>query len=984
MQKTSASLRALFLGGVAFGAMTLAIGTAAAQTPTQPPVDTLADCDPVAPGIQTQCEDDADDRVIVTGSRIARDSFSSTAPIQVLTSEAAVLEGLVDTAELIQGSTMATGSVQFNNTWGGYLVDGGPGINSVSLRGLGAQRSLVLLNGLRPGPAGVGGTVGAFDLNVIPDSIIQRVEILKDGASSIYGSDAVAGVVNIITRSSIDGPEITAQINRPEDSGGESYQLNAAWGAEFDFGNLMLAAEYEKREPLLNKERKLLSCAQDYIFDATTGARIDRADHSIYANTSLAGCRTVQNNLVVNLANPAQIWIPSPDGVQQGPIPGYRLRSNRNYLQTPNPYFEDSFNSDLYLNSNAIAAVDRLSLYGKADISLGAVQWTTEGLFTRREYDDKNWRQFFPNIGGSAWYNDNPNGWESPFGAGSINQIVAMFPSNSEVNIDYYFVTTGLTGDFGGMPFLSNFNWDLKASYSSSEGDYSSNEILTATSGDAFLLTPDGLYSAPQYNPFDPDFLSGRPSAAVLDLLTEVSSGTTTYEQTVISGSISGDLFELPAGPLGVAVGAEWRNFTLDDTPGQGSQDGIYWGSSSADPTRGEDTVQEIFAEVNVPVLKGLPFIEELTVDGSARAFDYDSYGSDSVWKAGINWQVIPSVRIRGTKGTSYRAPGLYELFLNNQTGFLAQSQIDPCIRWEDSQNVNLQANCAAAGIPGDYPGNGSSATIVRGGGAGYLEAETSEAATLGLIWTPDFLDLSVAVEYFDIVIEDEVTTLGAGTIMGGCYGAPNYPNGFCDLFTRNPGNAAVDPFMVTEVIDTFVNANQQATHGVDISIRYEHEFDFGDLAIDLTATHTMEDVILLFDPNIASGFDNSDYNGTIGDPEWVGNAQISLDVGDITYSWFVDYIGATDDRVFYDDTFTYNGRPGRAIYDVDAWLSHDVSVRWQGDKLTITGGIANVFDAQPPVISTGGSGRLGGTTQYGTQYDLRGRTMFIRASYDF
>lgn len=982
MSNTSASLRRLFRGGAAFGALTLAMGSAwAQQTPAAPQTPP-----PAGQVDQTQPPEAAQpgERVVITGSRIARDNFSSASPIQVITSEAAVLEGLVDTAELLQGSTLATGSVQFNNQFGGFVIEGGPGINSVSLRGLGAQRSLVLLNGKRPGPAGVRGQVGSFDLNVIPDSIISRVEILKDGASSIYGSDAVAGVVNIITRSSVDRPELTAQANVTEDGGGNTYQINGAWGADFGTGSIMLAAEYEMRENLQNRDRKFSSCTQDLIYDPVTGQRIDRSDRSTLANTSLGGCRTVQNNLVVNLLNQAQIWIPSPNGVQQGPIPGYRLRVNTTWANSGAPYFEEWFNNDLYQDADLLAAVDRISLYGKTDFNFSGINWTTEGLFTRREYEGNGWRQFFPNVGGTAWYNANPTGWQSPFGAGSINQIVTMWNSDDQVDIDYFFVSTGLQGGFGDSGYLSRFGWDVNASYSKSDGTYSGNEILNRYSGDAFVTAPDGLYYAPEYNPFDPNFLAGKPSAAVYDLLTEISTGTTTYDQTVVSGVVSGDVFDLPAGPLGLAVGAEWRNFSIDDTPGQGSQDGIYWGTSSADPTRGEDTVSEYFAEINVPLLKGLPFINELNLDASTRAFEYDSYGSDSVWKAGLNWQISPSVRIRGTKGTSYRAPALYELFLNNQTAFLGQALIDPCIRWADSQNENIQANCAAAGIPGNYAGNGASATIIQGGGFGVLDAETSEATTLGIVFTPTFLDLSLAIEYFDIVIEDQVTTLGAGTILGGCYGAQTYPNGFCDLFSRNPGNAAIDPFMITSVTDTFLNANQQATHGIDITLRYEHEFNWGDLSVDLEATHTMEDVVLLFDPNISSGFANNDFNGTFGDPEWVASSQVSLKRGDFTYSWFTDYVHETDNSPFANETFAYNGRTGRRIITTDPYLTHDVSVRWAGDQLTLTGGIANVFDAQPPSVSTGAGQRLGNTPLVGSQYDYRGRTFFLRAGYKF
>jgi iron complex outermembrane receptor protein len=988
----SGSLAARLRRSAAIGALlTAACAPAFAQNnPQPPPTQTAPPVDQTTPAEQP-AEPEPGDRVIITGSRIARDAFTSTAPIQVITAEASTLEGLVDTAEILQGSSIAQGSVQLNNTFGNFVVEGGTGINSVSLRGLGAQRSLILLNGQRPGPAGARGQVGAFDLNVVPDSIIARAEILKDGASSIYGSDAVAGVVNIITRTSVDKPELNIQYNATEQGGGNTLQINGAIGFDLFGGNIMLAAEYEDRDPLKWKDRKNLACANDLTYDAVTGQRIDRRDFSILRGTSLGDCAdNIYFNTVVDAFSGAR-YVPSPNGVTIGPIAGYRPRANRTFLNSPTgfAYYEDVQNSPKFGEGYAISAVERTSLYGKADFKIfGGIDWSTEVLATRRETEQKAWRQFFPQIASANGY-DVPGPFTasgftavaSPVGPLQLTQPVTIWPADQAVTVDYYYVNTGLKGDF----FLPGWTWSLNASYSKSDAEYTGNEILKETAGDWRYASADGLYHGPTYNPFDPAFLSGNWSQATYDLLTANPVGTTTYEQTIAQGVLSGDLLELPAGPLGVAIGAEWRNFQIDDTPDIREQNDEFWNTSAALVTRGEDTVTEAFIEVNVPVLKGVPFIEELTLDGSARAFEYDSYGSDSVWKAGLNWQVIPSVRIRGTQGTSYRAPALFELFLGNLTSFLDQTQIDPCIDWGNSANANIRTNCAAAGIPSNYTGLvGESALITSGGGAGVLSAETSEARTLGLIWTPDFLDLSLAIDYFDISVDNQVAQLGANVIAGGCYGAPVFPNAFCSLLTRNPGNDPTAPFNIATVNDSYINVNSQSTRGIDFTVRYEHEFDFGRMSVDLAATHTLEDVANLFDPSLSSGFATNDFNGTIGDPEWVGDATIQLRRGDYTYSWFVNYIGKTDNEVFFPDTLNYFGRTGRIINSTEEWLSHSVSARWQGDHLTLTGGVSNVFDAQPPVISFGAGQRLQNYALAATQYDLRGRTYFVRLGYTF
>ncbi len=964
------SLRRLFLGGVAFGALSLGYGAANAQEAADTPVEIV----PAA-----EAEQPSGDRVVVTGSRIARDAFSSASPIQVITSEGAVLEGLVDTAELLQGSTSAAGSTQYNNSFGGFVIEGGPGINSISLRGLGAQRSLVLVNGRRPGPAGVRGQVGSFDLNVIPDSIIDRVEILKDGASSIYGSDAVAGVANLITRSSVDRPEITVQFNQPTEGGGETFQINGAFGKEWSNGNLVVAAEYESREALKWGDRSFLACGQDFIYSEATGQRIDRIDQSVLAGTSLGQCDNIYQNTVLVGANR---YIPSPDGVTIGPIPGYRPRAN-GVLGGEISFYEDVLNNQKYLEGSAIAAVERTSIYAKNDMTFGSVDWATEALFTRREYEGRGHRQFFPSIVPNAFY-DVAGPYDSPFGA-VVARPVTIWESNDDVSIDYFYLTSGLSGGFGGNGLLSTWSWEANASYSVSDGSYTGNEIPWETAGDWFYPSADGLYHAPLYDPFDPDFLAGNYSDDVYNLLTTIETGNTTYTQTVFDAIVSGDLFDLPAGPFGFALGIEHRAFEIEDTPSANSQAGVLWGTSSADITAGKDNVTEIFGEVNVPILSGVPGFEELTFSGSARAFDYDSYGSDSVWKAGLNWQVVPSFRVRGSVGTSYRAPALYELYLGNQTAFAGQLAIDPCIDWGNSSSENIRTNCAAAGIPSDYAGAGSSATIISGGGAGVLEAETSDAQTFGVIFTPTALNLSIALDYFDITINDQVSRLGGGTIVGGCYALANYPNAFCNLFDRNPGDAATDPFNIGEVRDSYINVNEQSTRGIDLELRYEHEFDFGDLTVDLSATKTLEDINLLFDSAEESGFDTNDFNGTIGDPEFVGSPDFRLRRGDLTYSWFIDYIGEADNVPFYAGSdFTYFGVPATRINSTDAWLSHDVSLRWTQDNYTLTGGISNIFNAVPPVISDGGGQRVGNVALGGTQYGWRGRTLFARLTTRF
>lgn len=947
---------------------------------------------PILLGGNAVMAQEADEEIVVTGSRIRRDEFTSTAPIQVITSESATLEGLIDAGDILQGASIASGSVQFNNRFGGYVIEGGTGVRPVSLRGLGAQRSLVLVNGHRSGPAGVRGQVSGFDLNVIPDSIVQRYEILKDGASSIYGSDAVAGVVNIITRTSVDAPELTIDFTAPSESGGESYSISGATGFNFNRGNVVLAGQVQERKAIRLQDRDYLSCQEDLITDAA-GNRIDREDRSILAGTPNAQCFNLYANTFID-AIFGDRYIPSPDGVSAGPVAGYRPRENGTYA-TGQAFYEDQLFFEQANRETIQNETTRYSLYAASDFELdmlGGVNWRTEGLFTRRETTSEGWRQFFPVIGSAdipvladfglptnAYAYANDPSYANAFGD-TLAQPVIPYPSNGSANVDYYSLATTFDGDFGGK--LSGWAWTLDAVFSQSTGEYGGNSIVASRSGDI-----DFDDDPPQFDYLSPTILSGNYGQDFIDAIGAQTRGETVYEQYIVSGVMTGDIATLPAGDVALAVGLEYRDYSIDDQPDALSQSGDLWSQSSALVTQGDDNVSELFAEIEIPVLAGKRGVEELSFNVSARAFDYDSYGSDSVWKLGGNWQVIPALRFRATQGTSYRAPALYELFLGNQTGFLGQAAIDPCIDWGNSSNENLRTNCAAAGIPSDYNGAASSALVTSGGGAGFLKAENSDATTFGVIITPAVGNVSIAVDYFKIEVKDEVSQLGAGSILGGCYAAPVFPNTFCDLFTRNPGTNPMDPeaFGIETVNDSFINVNNQVTEGWDLTVRYEKEFNFGTLLIESQGTYTLVDRVNLFDPSLASGFDTDDFNETIGDPKFTANTRLSITRGDWTYSWFMNYIGNMDNSPYDNEVFTYFGFPdARRDITTPAVRYYDASVRWEGPRMTVIGGINNVLDEDPPGVSEGQTPRYGNIPAFASQYDILGRSAFVSLSTSF
>jgi iron complex outermembrane receptor protein len=962
--------------------------------------------------------------IVVTGSRIRRNEFTSTAPVQIITSEATTLEGMIDPAEVLQTSTVASGSQQINNQFTGFVTEGGPGAQTISLRGLGANRTLVLLNGRRLNPAGTRGQVVSVDLNTLPGSIIDRYEILKDGASSVYGSDAVAGVVNAITRTNLDGAQVGGSLNMPFDGGGESYNVEGSFGNVFDRGHFMAAFDYTRIENLNWGDRDYLSCAEDYVFNPTTFQRIDILENGKPKCFNLLS--QVADRLGTTFPGTSGRFTPDPTATAGGGQFGLDLAGWRRVgltvgqvanrlstlnaggifptiLATSTTLASSSLNDaqraaieaawrasqaavptnpPIYGTRNAISPSERLSLYfdGSFDLTAGQEIYG-ELLYNRRESSQDSLRQIFPNVAAT-----NPN---NPFGVTSRSIVTIQTDQNQSV--DYFRSVAGIRGD----TFVDGWKYDLYVQYGKSDAEYTGlfvyNDRVNATVGttgcnQALITISGGQCSALPANGvnwFNPNtILTGNYSAAETAFLFGRETGTTEYTQTLANGTLSGDLFELPAGPVGVALGFEWRKEEIDDTPGFNARNNNYWGSTTAGRTAGEDTVRELFGEASVPILRGWRLAESLTVDGSYRWTDYDSYGDDSTYKAGVNWQITPQYRVRATQGTSFRAPALYEMFLANQSGFLSQTSIDPCqaTNLVSQTNPIIIANCNAV-VPGGVGPASFALILTGGGGKGVLEAETSDAQTVGFIWTPSFTNLSVAIDYFKIQVDNQVSQFGAGNIIGACMSDPNYPNNpFCSLFTRFDSSSTT-PGAINTVQNAYVNLNKQNTTGMDLTVRWQKEFSFGRFTADLQSTWTFDDEI-----TFRTGTAPEDFNGEIIDPDFTANLDLRFDKGDWTYFWNVDMIGkASNTEDFGGDVFGYRSSGLTAYYKqyTEFTAVHDASIRYRSNDWTIIAGVQDIFDEQPPAISTGTAFSRIGTVTTGA-YDIRGRRGFVEVQRRF
>ncbi|GGZ41445.1 TonB-dependent receptor domain-containing protein [Asticcacaulis endophyticus] len=933
----------------------------------------------------TTTEEEVVTEVVITGSRIKGKEFTSASPVTIITAEKSTAAGLISAAEVLQGSSVANGSGQINSTFTGYVLDGGGGINTISLRGLGAQRSLVLLNGRRMPPAGVSGTVAAVDLNTLPDAVVSRYEILKDGASSIYGSDAVAGVVNVITRSNFEGLEFNATARVPEAGAGETYDFSGIWGKRVDKGHFLVSGSYSETKAVTQGDRKGFDCAEEYLYNED-GTRADLVSNL----TGEYACWGSTTGGI--LIDDTYFRIPR-DGSSAFGVPGWF---------GPVPFADRQLDPAIEDRVTVFSPVKRYTFFAQGEYRpewAGGAELYTELLVNRRESEQHGIRYIFP-------YYD-PQSPQNPFGTGSAYDI-ADGPARFGAYVYPYFLTKSddsqevdvYRGVFGARGDYKGWAWDSYLSYSKSKGEYTGDVVPkdrlfygTGLNEDTFefigVCPPEAPAGCVPLNLLTPAALNdGVLTQAERDYFFLTETGKTEYEQTIFEASTTGDLFDLPAGPLGAAFGIAIRKDKINDVPGEYSRAANAWGSASAGITKGEDTLSEAYFELEAPIVNGKTFFEDLKLNFSGRYSNYDSVGDAFTYKVGLNWAIDNTFRFRATHGTSFRAPALYEMFLNAQTAYLSQRTVDPCINWgatnESGQLVKSQTirdNCAAEGIPATYNGNGPS-TLIEYSGSTSLNPEESTATNFGFALTPPDTGFKMAIDFWRIEVEDQILSTGAG-VVGACYGQETYPNnGFCGLFTRDPSTN-----YITFIDASYRNIPSEETSGVDFTASYEKEFNFGTLAIDLDATFTKDSKTQLFPGDVVL-----DYNGTIADPKMVGDIQTSFKHKDWTFYWTLNYVGESTNQGYREEDGVVNLSYAPLAYNknfTNDWTTHDVTVRYQAKTWTVNAGVINIADEEAPIISygdnTGSPGRLG-IYAWGSQYrsGYLGRQFYLRMSKSF
>lgn len=955
--------------------------------------------------------DEGSGAIVVTGSRIRRDEFSSIEPITIITADEITQSGFNSATDALQSLAVTAGAGQINNFFGGLVTDGGTGANTLGLRGLGPARTLILLNGRRLAPAGTRGSLVAADLNVLPTAIVESVEILKAGASSIYGSDAVAGVINILTDKKLRGLTIDAQVNVPEIGAGLDRRVSASFGLGTDRLDLIGSIEYRKRNAIRLRDVDFTSCpiggflsGEGTEFGSGDGVgfggnpcfTLDNGGVTI--NTLGVGTRNGLSR-VTGLDGRFARFVPAPGA--GGGTPGF-LGVDTFSRDTFDPASqEEELITPVETFTGFFSGVYNLEILGNAELYgevLATRRKSSSTLYRQLSLDYQQGSLLVPEIFRNGFFNA-PNNISSGKNV-AARAFIGFGNTSTKQSVDYVRAGGGIRGDF----FMPNWRYDAYVGKSWTDGTTEAESFLIDRVAASLnvVKNADGTFScaaqasiancvaAPELNA---DTIGGRLPQAYRDFILQNTIGKTVFRETTFSFGIDGPLFALPGGDVQLAVGTEFRKQRIDDSPDENSVRGNLLGLTGSVPTRGSDNVKEFFGELFVPILADRPFFQNLNLSGSARYTDYDSYGSDVTFKVAGEWEFVKGIGLRASYGTSYRAPALSEQFLGETTGFLGAAN-DPCDadgfpadRAQFNANQTLRAaNCAAVGLDISTFQQTSSITVVNRGGADTgLEAETSTNWSIGAVVTPrlsNTVSLNFALDYFDITVENGVTSLGGGTILSRCFNEVDFdPNeGFCRFVKRDANN-------ILTVTSGFVNLATDKVKGFEFQGRVSADVFGGRFTFNANVTKYTEQSDRVFPEEFLL-----DANGTLNNPDWVGSFDATYRKGAVLFRYGIEWFDSSS------GTFAFNAKSRQTglvdplleqqlrddfILEVPDYFLHSTSIQFSiSEKFEATFGIRNLFNTEPPKVSA--RVNVVGNAPLYSGYDYTGRQFFMNTTFKF
>ena len=872
----------------------------------------LAQADPTPQPKAQVLGDDSD--IVVTGSRIRRQDLAGVGPATVVTAEQIQNTGIVNIETALQRLPANAGFA--GNQTSAYWTNNGYGTAQVNLRGLGIKRTLVLLNGRRLVAGGTGAN-SSPDLNMIPVVALARTDVLKDGASAIYGADAMAGVVNLVTRTDYEGLGLSVRQGITERGDGSDLTADLLWGIRNDRGGFMAAVTYQKTSAVNMASRAPCSLAE------TTPGSL-----SCVNSASTIGGRAV---------------LPNGQQINFNQVPG----GNGNFYEPYSPA-KHNFNSNPFLN--AVSPVERVSTAFFADYALtDGIQAFGEFLYTFRKSNQIATPGTLRNLSIPASNPTNPTG----------QNLVLAQRRLAEPGARHFFQETDTwQGTFGLRGKLANdWAWEVAGSFGRNTAVDGSTNIANLERVANTLDRSKCSSTAGAAIPCG-DYLGfGDLTPQVLDYTLFTSRDRGGNELGTVTADLNGDLFSLPAGAVSFATGVVYRREKGWRDPDPLTVLGVA-NVNQQDPISGSSTAKEAYLELSVPVLANTAFAKALTLDGAVRYSDYNLFGSDWNYKLSADWVVNDSIRLRGTYGTGFRIPNVPELFGGVSEGNLTTT--DPCSRYTSSGNVTLIANCQASGVPANYTQLGTTILTTVGGNQS-LRPESSTTWTVGTVISPRGIipGLSLTADWFDIKIKDAIRAIPGSTKLAVCYASQNLSHPFCSDFTRSALTGEV-----TYLSAQPINTGREEMNGLDLGLVYSGAVGEVKISLDLNMTYLNKYVVNPFPGGAPIYFDGFIGGGNGGYPKWRGYGVLTAEKDGISATWSTQWIGKATD---------FNASAGDIGYRTPNVFYHNLQLAFAIDEKTrFQIGADNLFDRKAPYIQSFTDANTDTMT-----YDLLGRRFY-------
>jgi iron complex outermembrane receptor protein len=936
----------------------------------------------VGPAAAQQAQE-AMDEVVVTGSRLVRSDLSAPSPTAVITEDAVQLSGdatvesvLNELPQLSAGNNSSVNSA------------GGSGVLTANLRGLGATRTLTLVNGRRFIPANGAGSV---DLATIPNALVRRVDVITGGASAVYGSDAITGAVNFVLRDDFEGFEIGTQWGETSASDGRSATYDLLFGTNIgvDRGNITLFASHSSRDPVMMQDREFsivplnaalgpsgsgnipggrvgLSATQMSTLNVGQGPGVIPVG-SEGCTTPVNSIRFVENGAVMRHCDPETLFNYAAGNYLLRPLERSQLSGLARYGITENIEAYSEVHYALAENEFQ-QAPDSLSIVTGTNPYFEVPNYATNPALS-------------PAV--RALFVNNPAIFD-PMGTGAARIPGGIARRMNELGLRNFAFerttigsTVGLRGDFAVGEH--NWQWDVFGQYHRSRTDETvrgtmsparlSLGLNSTTDAQGQVVCVTQVLGCVPVNPFGFDSIS--PAAAAF--ISPARSSSDLFERVVAGASLAGEFLQLPAGPISAAVGVEYRSDEYSYLPGSTDLTREY-GSASRGITRGRYDVSEAFAEVRVPLLADRPFFDTLAIEGAVRYSDYSNFGSSNTWKAGLEWGPTDWLRLRTAFNVANRAPAINELFAPITEGFSPGN--DPCAAIRNPSQAQRDF-CVTQGVPANEINTFVQSALgfsQLSGGNPSLREETSETMTMGVVVRLPFVDrFNFAADYYEIEVEDAVATMNAQTTLDVCYQILDAGSEPCRAITRVAGTG-----QVFQVRASNSNIGSLSVRGVDLTMDYTFGLPaamaIGDDQADLTfMLHTgwlfERESQIIGAPVIdcAGFFGSCTAQGAGGSPDFKALFMSTFDSGPLMVRAQVRHLGGLEPLPTIAASTTVEA--GSVTY-VDFTGSFDFT-----GKLQIYGGIDNAFDEQPPLLTSSWGGDANTDV---TMYDVIGRRYFL------